>query len=106
LRRRSGDGVAKFARVSEFDFNSIGNQQRVSFAAVRQIRRRLVLSSDQFLLLSACAVAPVRELSYLSVFRFLMQDGGVAVSESDKGQIRFNDPEGNRVVISEGGWAN
>jgi catechol 2,3-dioxygenase-like lactoylglutathione lyase family enzyme len=35
-----------------------------------------------------------------------LQDGGVAVTESAAGQIQFNDPEGNRVVVSESGWAN
>jgi catechol 2,3-dioxygenase-like lactoylglutathione lyase family enzyme len=35
-----------------------------------------------------------------------LQDGGVAVSESGAGQIQFNDPEGNRVLVSERGWAN
>jgi catechol 2,3-dioxygenase-like lactoylglutathione lyase family enzyme/uncharacterized protein YwbE len=34
-----------------------------------------------------------------------LQDGGVAVSEGS-GQIQLKDPEGNQVVISEGGWAN
>jgi len=35
-----------------------------------------------------------------------LQDGSVAVSESTHGQIQFNDPEGNRVVVSESGRAN
>ena len=35
-----------------------------------------------------------------------LQDGGVALSEDAPGQIQFNDPEGNRVVVSERGWAN
>jgi predicted enzyme related to lactoylglutathione lyase len=35
-----------------------------------------------------------------------LQDGGVTVSESAKGQVQFDDPEGNRVVVSESGWAN
>ena len=35
-----------------------------------------------------------------------LQDGGVAISEGAQGQIQFNDPEGNRVVVSESGWAN
>jgi catechol 2,3-dioxygenase-like lactoylglutathione lyase family enzyme len=35
-----------------------------------------------------------------------LQDGGVPVSESAPGQIQFNDPEGNRVVVSESGWAH
>ena len=35
-----------------------------------------------------------------------LQDGSVAISEGAKGQIQFNDPEGNRVVVSESGWTN
>jgi catechol 2,3-dioxygenase-like lactoylglutathione lyase family enzyme len=35
-----------------------------------------------------------------------LQDGKVAVSESESGQIELNDPEGNRVLLSESGWAN
>jgi len=35
-----------------------------------------------------------------------LQNGGVAISESTEGQIQFNDPEGNRVVVSESGWAS
>ena len=35
-----------------------------------------------------------------------LQDSSVAVSESAQGQFQFNDPEGNRVVVSENGWAN
>jgi predicted enzyme related to lactoylglutathione lyase len=35
-----------------------------------------------------------------------LQNSGVAVSEDAPGQIRFSDPEGNRVVVSQSGWAN
>jgi len=35
-----------------------------------------------------------------------LHEGGVAVSDSAQGEIQFNDPEGNRVVVSESGWAN
>jgi catechol 2,3-dioxygenase-like lactoylglutathione lyase family enzyme len=35
-----------------------------------------------------------------------LQDAGVAVSENANGRIQFNDPEGNRVVVSESGWTN
>ena len=35
-----------------------------------------------------------------------LEDGGVAVSNAAPGQIRFNDPEGNDVRVSESGWAN
>lgn len=33
-----------------------------------------------------------------------LQDGGVALSESADDQIEFNDPEGNRVIVSEQAW--
>jgi len=33
-----------------------------------------------------------------------LQHDGVAVSEAGSGQIQFTDPEGNRVVASEGAW--
>ena len=33
-----------------------------------------------------------------------LQRGGVEISEISRGQIQVNDPEGNRVVISEQGW--
>jgi catechol 2,3-dioxygenase-like lactoylglutathione lyase family enzyme len=35
-----------------------------------------------------------------------LQDDGVAVSERANGRIQFDDPEGNRVVVSESGWTN
>ena len=35
-----------------------------------------------------------------------LEDGGVAISEAAQGQVQFNDPEGNQVVISQSGWAN
>jgi hypothetical protein len=35
-----------------------------------------------------------------------LQDGGVEIfpAGGTSGQIQFNDPEGNRVVVSENGW--
>ena len=42
----------------------------------------------------------------LAALKKSLQDGGVAVSEGAQGQIQFNDPEGNRVLVSESGWAN
>jgi hypothetical protein len=42
----------------------------------------------------------------LAAVKKRLQDGGVALSEGAPGQIQFNDPEGNRVVVSESGWAN
>jgi predicted enzyme related to lactoylglutathione lyase len=35
-----------------------------------------------------------------------LQDGGVALSEDTIGQVKFEDPEGNQVFVSEHGWAN
>jgi catechol 2,3-dioxygenase-like lactoylglutathione lyase family enzyme/predicted enzyme related to lactoylglutathione lyase len=46
------------------------------------------------------------QVSELAILKKRLQDGSVAVSESPQGQIQFNDPEGNRVVVSESGWAN
>ena len=46
------------------------------------------------------------QVSDLAGLKKRLQDGSVAVSESAQGQIQFNDPEGNRVVASESGWAN
>ena len=33
-----------------------------------------------------------------------LQEGGVVVSDNANGQIQFNDPEANRVVVSEQAW--
>jgi catechol 2,3-dioxygenase-like lactoylglutathione lyase family enzyme len=35
-----------------------------------------------------------------------LKDGGIAVTENSAGQIEFNDPEGNHVVVSQAGWVN
>lgn len=35
-----------------------------------------------------------------------LQDDGVAVSDSGANQIKFADPEGNQVMVSQSGWAN
>ena len=46
------------------------------------------------------------QVSDLSAVKKRLQDGGVEVSESTRGQIQFNDPEGNHVLVSESGWTN
>ena len=46
------------------------------------------------------------QVSDLARTKKRLQDGGVAVSEADNGQIQFTDPEGNRVIVSETGWVN
>ena len=46
------------------------------------------------------------QVSDLAGLKKRLQDGSVAVSESAQGQIQFNDPEGNRVVVSKSGWAS
>jgi catechol 2,3-dioxygenase-like lactoylglutathione lyase family enzyme len=46
------------------------------------------------------------QVSEVASLKKRLQDGGVAISEPVLGQVRFNDPEGNWVVVSEGGWAN
>ncbi len=65
------------------------------------------------LLLTKSQVRPKSGVQYFGIqvndlagVKKSLQEGSVAVSESDNGQIRFNDPEGNRVVVSESGWAN
>jgi predicted enzyme related to lactoylglutathione lyase len=35
-----------------------------------------------------------------------LETGGVVISQSPTGEIHFVDPEGNRVVLSQAGWAN
>jgi catechol 2,3-dioxygenase-like lactoylglutathione lyase family enzyme len=46
------------------------------------------------------------QVSDLAGLKKRLRDGSVAVSEGVDGQIQFNDPEGNRVVVSESGWAH
>ena len=65
------------------------------------------------LLLTKSQVRPKQGVQYFGIqvgdlagLKKRLQDGGVAVSESALGQIQFNDPEGNRVLVSETGWAN
>lgn len=65
------------------------------------------------LLLTKSQVRPKSGVQYFGIqvgdlagLRKRLQDGGVAISEPAVGQIQFNDPEGNRVVVSESGWAN
>jgi len=65
------------------------------------------------LLLTKSQVRPKSGVQYFGIqvgdlagLKKRLQDGGVAVTEAAKGQVEFNDPEGNRVVVSESGWAN
>jgi catechol 2,3-dioxygenase-like lactoylglutathione lyase family enzyme len=65
------------------------------------------------LLLTKSQVRPKSGVQYFGIqvgdlagVKKRLQDGGVAISEPAAGQIQFNDPEGNRVVVSESGWAN
>jgi catechol 2,3-dioxygenase-like lactoylglutathione lyase family enzyme len=46
------------------------------------------------------------QVSEVASLKKRLQDGGVAISEPALGKVQFDDPEGNRVVVSEGGWAN
>jgi hypothetical protein len=46
------------------------------------------------------------QVNDLAAVKKQLQSDGVAVSESANGRIQFNDPEGNRVVVSESGWTN
>jgi catechol 2,3-dioxygenase-like lactoylglutathione lyase family enzyme len=46
------------------------------------------------------------QVSDLASLKKNLQNSGVEVSEDGPGQIRFSDPEGNRVIVSQSGWAN
>jgi catechol 2,3-dioxygenase-like lactoylglutathione lyase family enzyme len=63
------------------------------------------------LLLTKSQVRPKGGVQYfgiqvtdLSDIERRLKAGGVAISEHGNGQIRLEDPEGNRVVIAEDGW--
>jgi phosphohistidine phosphatase SixA len=43
-------------------------------------------------------------VSDLSDLKRRLQADGVAISQNAAGRIEFNDPEGNRVVVSENAW--
>lgn len=65
------------------------------------------------LLLTKSQVRPQNGVQYFGIqvddlarTKKRLEDDGVAVSEAGSGQIQFTDPEGNRVVVSEGGWIN
>jgi catechol 2,3-dioxygenase-like lactoylglutathione lyase family enzyme len=65
------------------------------------------------LLLTKSQIRPKSGVQYfgiqvgdLSSIKKRLQTGGVAVSENANGQIKFEDPEGNQVVVSENGWVN
>lgn len=65
------------------------------------------------LMLTKSKVRPKNGVQYFGIqvgdlagMKRRLQDGGVSVSDGAQGQIQFNDPEGNRVVVSESGWAN
>jgi catechol 2,3-dioxygenase-like lactoylglutathione lyase family enzyme len=46
------------------------------------------------------------EVANLDAVKNSLQGSGVALSELASGAVQFNDPEGNRVEISERGWAH
>jgi predicted enzyme related to lactoylglutathione lyase len=63
------------------------------------------------LLLTKSQVRPKSGVQYfgiqvndLSDLKQRLQADGVAVSQNAADQIEFNDPEGNRVVVSENAW--
>jgi catechol 2,3-dioxygenase-like lactoylglutathione lyase family enzyme len=65
------------------------------------------------LLLTKAQVRPKAGVQYFGIqvsdlagIKKRLRDGGVALSENAEDQVQFNDPEGNKVVISETGWAN
>jgi hypothetical protein len=44
------------------------------------------------------------QVSDLSDLKQRLQADGIAISQSAGGELEFNDPEGNRVVVSEHAW--
>jgi len=46
------------------------------------------------------------QVSDVAALKKRLQEGGVAVSDSGADQIKFTDPEGNQVMVSQGGWVN
>lgn len=65
------------------------------------------------ILLTRSQVRPKNGVQYfgiqvgdLAVLKKRLQEDGVSVTEPGAGQIKFNDPEGNQVVVSEHGWVN
>ena len=46
------------------------------------------------------------EVPDLAAVRASLRDAGVEISVNSAAEIQLNDPEGNRVVVSEHGWAN
>jgi len=65
------------------------------------------------LLLTKSQVRPKQGVQYFGIqvgdlpaVKKRLQDDGVRISEAALGQIQFDDPEGNRVMVSQTGWAN
>jgi len=65
------------------------------------------------LLLTKSQVRPRSGVQYFGIqvgdlagLKKRLQDGGVAVADTASGEIQFDDPEGNRVLVSERGWLN
>ncbi|HWO42309.1 MAG TPA: VOC family protein [Candidatus Eisenbacteria bacterium] len=65
------------------------------------------------LLLTKAQIRPKSGIQYfgiqvadLSALKKRLQDDGVVVFEDRASELGFADPEGNRVVLSERGWAN
>jgi predicted enzyme related to lactoylglutathione lyase len=90
---------------SQFDLEVLG---RDSDGAVR------LSDGTVTLLLTKEQIRPKNGIQYfgiqvngLSAVKKNLQDGGIEVFpvEGTSGQIQFSDPEGNRVVVSESGWA-
>ncbi len=46
------------------------------------------------------------QVNDLTAVKKRLREGNVPMTESDGGRIQFNDPEQNRVVVSQSGWAN
>ena len=65
------------------------------------------------LLLTKAQIRPKSGVQYFGIqvadlasVKKRLQDSGVELSDGSANELRFNDPEGNRVALSERGWAN
>jgi catechol 2,3-dioxygenase-like lactoylglutathione lyase family enzyme len=90
-------------------------KSQFDLAVVRRDADGTILLSDGTvtLLLTQAQVRPKKGIQYFGIqvndlasVKKRLQDGGVAVSEGARDQLRINDPEGNQVVLSESGWVN
>ncbi len=100
----SNPGEAADFYKHQFDMNVV-NQDNQGDVRLSDGKVALLLTKSQ--------VRPKTGVQYFGIqvnglagLKKRLQDDGVAVSDDGQGQIQFTDPEGNRVLVSESGWAN